>query len=68
MDTEVLSVNLKLLRGAGKMSQRALSDASGVSLPAIKNIEGRRSIPRASTLIPPPQRYSQAPLVYCRKK
>ena len=51
MDTEVLSVNLKLLRGAGKMSQRALSDASGVSLPAIKNIEGRRSIPRASTLM-----------------
>ena len=33
------------------MSQKALSEASGVSLPAIKNIEGQRSTPRANTLM-----------------
>ena len=51
MDTATLAANLKRLRGARRMSQRALSDASGVSLPAIKNIESRRSTPRANTLM-----------------
>ncbi len=51
MDTATLAANLKRLRGARKMSQQALSDVSGVSLPAIKNIEGQRSTPRANTLM-----------------
>ena len=51
MDIATLAANLKRLRGARRMSQQALSDASGVSLPAIKNIEGQRSTPRANTLM-----------------
>ena len=51
MDTATLAANLKRLRGARKMSQQALSDVSGVSLPAIKNIERQHSTPRANTLM-----------------
>ena len=51
MDNEILAANLKRLRAAKKMSQPALAEASGVSLPSIKNIERAKSTPRANTLM-----------------
>jgi len=51
MDNIVIAANLKRLRTAKEMSQKALAGASGVSLPAIKNIEGGKSVPRTHTLM-----------------
>ena len=50
MDTRILAANLKRLRADKNMSQQALAEASGMSLPAIKKLEGLKSAPRAHTL------------------
>lgn len=50
MNVQVLAQNTRRLRTAKKVSQKALAESAGLSLPAIKNIEGARSEPRMSTL------------------
>ncbi len=50
MNIEILAANIKRIRSAKKISQSALAEIAGVSLPAIKNIEGAKNPPRVSTL------------------
>ena len=50
MDRYVLSSNVKRLRKSKGLTQRALADVAGVSLPAIKNLERRKSTPRGKTV------------------
>jgi Zn-dependent peptidase ImmA (M78 family)/DNA-binding XRE family transcriptional regulator len=50
MNIETLAANIKRIRSAKKISQSALAEIAGVSLPAIKNIEGAKNPPRVSTL------------------
>lgn len=50
MNIETLAANIKRIRSAKKISQSALAETAGVSLPAIKNIEGAKNPPRVSTL------------------
>lgn len=51
MDIKILSANIRRIRNANGMSQKALSDASGISLPSIKNIESCKSEPRVQSLL-----------------
>lgn len=50
MNLQVLSKNVRRLRTARRFSQRALADAAGLSLPAIKNLELAKNEPRMSTV------------------
>ena len=50
MNLQVLSKNVRRLRTAKRFSQRALADAAGLSLPAIKNLELAKSEPRMRTM------------------
>ena len=51
MNTDILSSNIKLYRSKKKFTQQDLSDLSGISLPAIKNIERKKVLPRTNTLL-----------------
>lgn len=50
MDIGILAGNVKRIRIAKQMSQSKLAKCSGVSLPAIKNIESEKNSPRVSTI------------------
>jgi len=50
MNLQVLARNTRRLRMAKRMSQSALADKSGLSLPAIKSLELARSEPRMRTV------------------
>ncbi len=51
MNTDILSSNIKRYRSKKKLTQQELSQLSGVSLPAIKNIERKKGLPRTNTLL-----------------
>lgn len=51
MNTDILSSNIKRYRSKKRLTQQDLSELSGVSLPAIKNIERRKGLPRTNTLL-----------------
>lgn len=51
MNTDILSSNMKRYRSKKKFTQQDLSELSGVSLPAIKNIERKKGLPRTNTLL-----------------
>jgi transcriptional regulator with XRE-family HTH domain len=51
MNTDNLSSNIKRYRSKMKLTQQDLSELSGVSLPAIKNIERKKGLPRTNTLL-----------------
>ncbi len=51
MNIDILSVNIKRYRRKKNLTQQALSELSGVSLPSIKNIERKKSLPRTNTLL-----------------
>ncbi len=51
MDTDILSSNIKRYRSMKKLTQQDLSELSGISLPAIKNIERKKVLPRTNTLL-----------------
>ena len=50
MNLQVLSKNVRRLRTVKRLSQRALADTAGLSLPAIKNLELAKSEPRIRTM------------------
>jgi len=50
MDLRILAQNVRRLRTANRMSQRALADKAGLSLPAIKNLELAKKEPRMMTV------------------
>jgi Zn-dependent peptidase ImmA (M78 family)/transcriptional regulator with XRE-family HTH domain len=50
MDLKILSANIRRIRNANGLSQKSLADASGISLPAIKNIESAKNEPRLHSL------------------
>lgn len=50
MDIQLLAQNLRRLRSAKGFSQKALAEMAGLSLPAIKKLEGAKAEPRMSTL------------------
>ena len=50
MTIQTLAWNVRRCRIAGKLSQTALAKASGISLPAIRNIEQARHTPRMRTV------------------
>ena len=50
MELEIISQNVKRFRAMNGMSQSALADFSGISLAAIKKLEGGRNEPRVDTL------------------
>lgn len=50
MGAEVISRNIKRIRGAKEFSQARLAEQAGLSLPAIKKIEAANSNPRVDTL------------------
>jgi Zn-dependent peptidase ImmA (M78 family)/DNA-binding XRE family transcriptional regulator len=50
MDLQILAQNVRRLRIAKRLSQSALADAAGLSLPAIKNLELAKREPRMRTL------------------
>lgn len=50
MDLKILSANMRRIRSATSMSQKALAEASGISLPSIKNIESAKNEPRVNSL------------------
>lgn len=51
MNIDILSTNIKRYRSKKKLTQQDLSELSGISLPAIKNIERKKSLPRTNTLL-----------------
>jgi len=51
MNIDILSLNIKRYRSKKNLTQKALSELSGVSLPSIKNIERKKSLPRTNTLL-----------------
>lgn len=51
MDYHILSQNIRRLRSAKRFSQKALAEASGLSLPSIKNLELGKAAPRMNTLL-----------------
>jgi len=51
MNTDILSSNIKRYRSKKNITQQDLSELSGVSLPAIKNIERKKGLPRTNTLL-----------------
>jgi len=50
MKLQLLAQNVRRLRADKRLSQKALAESSGVSLPAIKKIEGGNVEPRVNTL------------------
>ena len=50
MDQQILAQNIRRLRVGRNFSQKALAEASGLSLPAIKNLESAKTEPRISSL------------------
>jgi len=50
VELEVVVQNIKRMRAVRGISQQSLSDLSGVSLPAIKKLEGLKNEPRVDTL------------------
>lgn len=50
MTLEVLAQNVRRLRTAKRFSQKALADAAGISLPAVKNLELCKNEPRMRTV------------------
>lgn len=50
MNLQILSQNVRRLRTAKRLSQRALAETAALSLPAIKNLELARSEPRMRTM------------------
>ncbi|MEC9492014.1 helix-turn-helix domain-containing protein [Flexistipes sp.] len=50
MNIHELSKNVKQLRNAKRLSQQDLAEIAGISLPAIKNLENKKSEPRVATL------------------
>jgi Zn-dependent peptidase ImmA (M78 family)/transcriptional regulator with XRE-family HTH domain len=50
MNLQVLAQNVRRLRTGKRISQSALADAAGLSLPAVKNLELARSRPRMRTV------------------
>lgn len=51
MNIDTLSTNIKRYRSKKHLTQKGLAELSGVSLPAIKNIERKKSVPRTNTLM-----------------
>jgi len=51
MNIDILSTNIKRYRSKKNLTQEGLAEISGVSLPAIKNIERKKSLPRTNTLM-----------------
>jgi Zn-dependent peptidase ImmA (M78 family)/DNA-binding XRE family transcriptional regulator len=51
MKIDILSSNIKRYRTRKNLTQQDLSELSGVSLPAIKNIERKKSLPKTNTLL-----------------
>lgn len=51
MNTDILSSNIKRFRSKKNLTQQDLSELSGISLPAIKNIERKKGLPRTNTLL-----------------
>jgi Zn-dependent peptidase ImmA (M78 family)/DNA-binding XRE family transcriptional regulator len=56
MGAEAIAANLRRLRLAKDLTQEEAAEAAGISKAAYRNIEGRKSVPRADTL----HRLSQA--------
>lgn len=50
MNLQVLAQNIRRLRTAKGLSQRALADSAGLSLPSIKNLESAKIEPRMNTI------------------
>lgn len=50
MDLEIIAQNIKRLRTDSRLTQAALAESSGLSLPAIKKIEGGKVAPRVANL------------------
>ncbi len=50
MNLQILAQNVRRLRSAKRFSQKALADAAGLSLPAIKNLELSKKEPRMRTV------------------
>jgi Zn-dependent peptidase ImmA (M78 family)/transcriptional regulator with XRE-family HTH domain len=50
MNLEIIAQNVKRLRAIKGLSQKALAESSGISLPAIKKMEGAKNEPRVDTL------------------
>ncbi len=50
MDLRILAQNVRRLRTGQSLTQQALADAAGLSLPAIKNLEGAKTEPRMRTV------------------
>lgn len=50
MNLQILAQNLRRLRTAKHFSQKALADAAGLSVLAIKNLEGAKNEPRMNTM------------------
>lgn len=50
MNLQMLAQNVRRLRTAKRFSQKALAEAAGLSLPAIKNLEGGKVEPRMNTV------------------
>lgn len=51
MNIDILSTNIKRYRTKKSLTQPGLAELSGVSLPTIKNIERKKSLPRTNTLL-----------------
>jgi len=51
MNIDILSSNLKRYRSKKNLTQQALAELSGISLPTIKNIERRKALPKTNTLL-----------------
>lgn len=50
MNLQILAQNVRRLRTAKRLSQSALADTAGLSLPAVKNLELAKSEPRMRTM------------------
>lgn len=50
MCLQILAQNIRRLRTAKRFSQKALAEAAGISLPAVKNLELARNEPRMRTV------------------
>ena len=50
MNLHILAQNIRRVRTARKLSQKALAESSGISLPAIKNLEAAKNEPRMNTV------------------
>ncbi len=50
MNLQIIAQNVRRLRTAKRFSQKALAESAGLSLPAVKNLEGAKAEPRMNTL------------------